>query len=55
MERGARRATVHGLAKSRTPLSTHTQGWLSPPGNDSIDFLLWKKIDNKNFRKALQG
>ena len=32
----------------------HTQGWLSPPGNDSIDFLLWKKIDNKNFRKALQ-
>jgi len=54
MERGAWTATVHGLAKSWTPLSTHTQGWLSPPGNDSIDFLLWKKIDNKNFRKALQ-
>ena len=54
MDRGAWRATVHEVAESRARLSTHAQGWLSPPGKNGIDFLLWKKIDNKNFRKALQ-
>ena len=28
MDRGAWRATVHGVSKSRTPLSMHPQIWL---------------------------
>ena len=55
MDRGAWQARVQRVAKSWTttePLSTQEEP--AAQRNDSIDFLLWKKIDNKNFRKALQ-
>ena len=63
MDRGAWRATVHGVAKSRTPLSTHTDQssecthihWgkaahrniLRRIGSNVIFSILWKEVQKK--------